>query len=374
MNFNAETLNELMNQYKTPVLLCDKSFCIIAVNEFITENDLNIPIGQHISDVFTCNQNELEVVLDRALKGLPCFSTNFEYKLLNTTMGMFPIYVDDAVSSILCVFDFVDIDEAIRSRNGSSSVFISDQFRSPIAGIINVSAILARNYQENEDYKNLEYLDHIAHCCYSMLNTSVSVQDYYMLVNSKKEFKMKKLILNDFLENLCRILQVLLVNSSFRLEFQDGCSEAITTEFDEDMISLAIFQTIANSCEFSPQGSTIKVMITRNNNKANITISDEGVGIEKKYINRVFDPFFSYHLTPVSEERIGVGLGLPIVKKIVDAHNGQVFITSEVNKGTTISFALPIVDNSETELTLHSDSTKYVTDKFSHIYLIFADI
>ncbi len=239
---------------------------------------------------------------------------------------------------------------------------------------MNVSAILARQFQDKEDYKSLEYLDHIAHCCYAMLNTSVSVQEYYMLVNSEREFKMKKLILNIFLENLCRTLQVMFVNSSFKLEFKDTCDDVIVTKFDEDMLSLAIFQVIANCCNFSPKGSTIQLLISKNNNNANITIIDDGIGIDTKIINRVFDPFFSVHASPVPEEDMGIGLGLPIAKKIVEEHNGQIFITSELNKGTTLVMVLPIAEDDVTELTLNSDTTKYVTNKFSNIYLIFANI
>ncbi|MFZ2539164.1 MAG: HAMP domain-containing sensor histidine kinase [Oscillospiraceae bacterium] len=374
MNFNVEMLNKIFDEYQTPVLLCDKNFCITAVNEFINKNNMNIPVGQHLTNAFPSNSIELNSALDKVLVGAPYFSTNFEYNLLKTTMCMFPIINENETTSILCLFDFADIGEAIHSYTGSVSSVISDRYRSPIAGIMNVSAILARRFQENEDYKSLEYLDHIAHCCYLMLNTSVSVQEYYLLVNSEREFKMKKLILNSFLENLCRTLQVLFVNSSFKLVFEDVCDDAIITKFDEDMLSLAIFQIIANSCNFSPKGSTIKLLISRSNNKASITISDEGIGIENKIINRVFDPFFSVHASPVPEENMGIGLGLPIAKKIVEEHNGQIFITSELNKGTTIVIVLPIVEDDGTELTLNSDTTKYVTNKFSNIYLIFANI
>lgn len=374
MNINYNDSSNIFDEYNTPVFSCDKNFNILTVNKFIKNSDMNISIGQHINDIFSSNSIDLLAALEKANNGLPYLSTNFEYNLLNTTLCMFPVIKSGELQSIVCFLDFLDLNEPLHSYVGSVTSVISDRYRSPIAGIMNVSAILARRFQEMEDYKSLDYLNHIAHCCYLMLNTSVSVQEYYMLVNSKRDFKIKKLVLNTFLENLCRALQVLFVNSSFKLEFEN-CEEEIITKFDEDMLSLAIFQIISNSCNFSPNDSTIKIAVTKKGDKTNITITDEGIGIDKKIIDRVFDPFFSVHSSPVPEENMGIGLGLPIAKKIIEKHNGQIFITSEVNQGTVIVISLPITDDSDdTPLTLNSDTAKYVTDKFSNIYLLFANI
>ena len=70
-------------------------------------------------------------------------------------------------------------------------------------------------------------------------------------------------------------------------------------------------------------------------------VSDEGIGIPKKHIPKLFNRFYR-----VDEARTkdtgGNGLGLSIVKSIVDMHNGHIFIDSEVNKGTTVTLKLPI--------------------------------
>ena len=185
---------------------------------------------------------------------------------------------------------------------------------------------------------------------------------------------MKKLSLNKYLANVTIALKLFFMKTDFQLEFKDNCEQPIITNFDEDMLSLAIFQIIANSCNFSPRGSTIRLVLSQHNDSAVITISDEGSGIDSKLIHRVFEPFFSIHASPVPEEDMGMGLGLPIAKKIIESHNGKIILNSELHKGTTIMLTLPIIDDNDSQVVLSSDTTKYMTDKFSNIYLIFANI
>lgn len=374
MKHEFNLLFDVINVYKAPVFICSRDFFIVCVNDFIINNKCNIAKGQHINDVLTNYSIDYLSAFDRVLKGLPFFSTNFEFNFLDTTLCMLPIIENSTTEYVVCILDISGDSSPLLSYKGSISPLISERYRAPVAGIMNVSAILARRFQADEDYKSLNYLNHISHCCYLMLNTSVSVQEYYMLVNNKRELNIKKLVINRFLENICRTLQVLFVNSGYTLELTGISDEDIITEFDEDMVSLALFHIISNSCKFSAKGSTIKVVLTKNNNSVNISISDEGIGIDNTLLSRIFDPFFSISPTPITEDEMGIGLGLPIAKKVIEAHGGQIFVTSEQNKGTTIVVSLPIKSDDSTELTLNSDTTKYITDKFSNVYLIFSEI
>jgi len=96
---------------------------------------------------------------------------------------------------------------------------------------------------------------------------------------------------------------------------------------------------LTNAVKYSPPGSTITVQgrLVGDPPSALVHVSDEGIGIAKEHLSRIFD---RYYLTETSEK--GVGLGLYICKGLVKAMGGEIWVVSEVNKGSTFSFTLPV--------------------------------
>ncbi|MBI4719884.1 MAG: sensor histidine kinase, partial [Chitinivibrionia bacterium] len=85
----------------------------------------------------------------------------------------------------------------------------------------------------------------------------------------------------------------------------------------------------------SKAGDTIRVSLTdRDTVGAQLTIADTGAGIDEAVLDRIFEPFFTTRST-------GSGLGLAVVKDIVDNHSGEIAIESEVGRGTTATVTLP---------------------------------
>ncbi|MGB6127965.1 MAG: HAMP domain-containing sensor histidine kinase [Psychrilyobacter sp.] len=110
---------------------------------------------------------------------------------------------------------------------------------------------------------------------------------------------------------------------------------------DEKLILQAVRAIIENSIKYTPKNRKITISYEQEKSYFKIKVSDEGIGIPKKHIPKLFNRFYR-----VDEARTkdtgGNGLGLSIVKSIVDMHNGHIFIDSDVNKGTTVTLKLPI--------------------------------
>jgi signal transduction histidine kinase len=108
---------------------------------------------------------------------------------------------------------------------------------------------------------------------------------------------------------------------------------------DTDQMSQVLINLIMNAVHAMPQGGTLRLGIGRERDMVKLTISDTGHGIPKEVVQKIFDPFFT-----TKEFGKGTGLGLTVVKGILDEHQGSITVESEEGSGTTFTILLPISD------------------------------
>ena len=133
------------------------------------------------------------------------------------------------------------------------------------------------------------------------------------------------------------------LNATFIREIED---ETIFVEIDEDKITQVLDNIISNAMKYSPEGGIITFKTKQSEDKITISISDEGVGIPKDNLDKIFDRF--YRVDKARTRKLGgTGLGLAIAKEMVNAHGGNIWADSVEGKGTTIFFTLPYDRNAE---------------------------
>jgi two-component system, OmpR family, sensor histidine kinase VicK len=114
----------------------------------------------------------------------------------------------------------------------------------------------------------------------------------------------------------------------------------IIVDIDQDKITQVLDNIISNSIKYSPDGGKITCKVMMYHEFIEVKIADQGVGIPKENLHRIFDRF--YRVDKARARRFGgTGLGLAIAKEMIQAHNGQIWATSTEGKGTTIHFTLP---------------------------------
>lgn len=113
---------------------------------------------------------------------------------------------------------------------------------------------------------------------------------------------------------------------------QNGCRFV----FDPDLLTVALANLVQNAIQASAEGQTVEIRIERTANDAKIWVTDHGCGIPPQHLENIFNPFFT-------TKPQGIGLGLPIVAKIIDEHQGRIDVLSEEGKGTTFEMVLPAV-------------------------------
>jgi signal transduction histidine kinase len=111
---------------------------------------------------------------------------------------------------------------------------------------------------------------------------------------------------------------------------------------DYRRLERVLLNLLGNASTFAPAGSTITIAVRSEARQPEVTIAvrDEGPGIAAEAMPHLFDQFFTAR-TSSSRHNIGVGLGLPIARGIVEAHGGRIWVESVAGEGTTVSFTLP---------------------------------
>lgn len=126
-------------------------------------------------------------------------------------------------------------------------------------------------------------------------------------------------------------------NVSFKREITE---DAIFVEIDEDKITQVLDNIISNAMKYSPEGGTITFKVKELDDQIVASISDEGVGIPKDNLDKIFDRF--YRVDKARTRKLGgTGLGLAIAREMVNAHGGRIWAESVEGKGTTVQFTLP---------------------------------
>ena len=104
--------------------------------------------------------------------------------------------------------------------------------------------------------------------------------------------------------------------------------------FDADLLTVALANLVQNAIQASAAGQEVEVRIERTDGAVKIWVTDQGHGIPSQHLESVFNPFFT-------TKPEGVGLGLPIVAKIIDEHQGRIEVFSDPGKGTKFEIVLP---------------------------------
>jgi two-component system sensor histidine kinase ArlS len=224
--------------------------------------------------------------------------------------------------------------DRIQKSFESQSKFVSDashELRTPLAIIKGYAEIIKKRRLSNEEVFD-ESIDAIINETENMKNL---VQKLLMLAKGEEErlnITLVKTPMQKFIKEIAFDSKLLSVDHDIVLARNDNYSLNI----DRSLIKQGIRALIENAIKYSPADTTITIDSYIEEGKAHISVSDMGIGIDKSEHAKIFERFYRVDESR-SKDTGGTGLGLAIVKKIADAHNSEILVDSEINKGTKIT-------------------------------------
>ncbi len=157
-----------------------------------------------------------------------------------------------------------------------------------------------------------------------------------------------KLVYNTSVFNFADLIRETVVN----IQITSSTHQLIITgnpdaklEGDRDRLEQVLINYLTNAIKYSPGADKVEIHSVVSSGKLIVSIRDFGVGIEPENLNKIFDRFYRVDKTSMKYE--GLGLGLYVASEIVSRHNGSFWIESELNKGSSFFFMLPLIDEAQ---------------------------
>jgi CheY-like chemotaxis protein/nitrogen-specific signal transduction histidine kinase len=244
--------------------------------------------------------------------------------------------------------------------NEAKSAFlstVSHELRTPLTSVLGFTKIIRKRLEDKifpaldrNDGKNEKTINQIS----ENLNVVISegerlthlindVLDLAKIEAGKMEWNFEKVSLPEVAERAIMATSSLFDQKSLQL-VKNIDTNIPEISGDRDKLIQVIINLISNAVKFTDSGF-VTCDVYRKNDELVVSITDTGIGIAMDDYSAVFEQFKQVGGDTLTDKPKGTGLGLPICKEIVEHHGGRIWLESEVGKGSTFSFALPVIQN-----------------------------
>ena len=214
------------------------------------------------------------------------------------------------------------------------------ELRTPLTSIQGFSELLLMrdDFTEKERKKYLEYINKQAEGLAVIINDLLDISR----IESGRRFVLNKELCNvgDTIKQTLPCFQEHYKEHKFEVTLPE---ESVEVFVDKEKIGQVLKNLLSNAGKYSPDGGLVRVIGKIFEDHFQVSIVDHGLGMTPEQVEKIFEKFYRVDASNSAIE--GTGLGMAIVKHIVEAHGGKVWVESELGKGTTVRFTIPIENN-----------------------------
>jgi signal transduction histidine kinase len=244
------------------------------------------------------------------------------------------------------------------SSNQAKSDFLanmSHELRTPLNHIIGFTELVLDKSFGDLNENQEDYLKDVHHSSHHLLSLINDILDLSKVEAGKLELQVETVNIETLLKNSIVMIKEKAIKHSIEIQLEaNGIPENMNA--DERKIKQVMYNLLSNAMKFTSEGGKVKIKAqnykfngngSKNDKKPHragikISVSDTGIGIDSKDLDRVFNPFEQVQ-SSASRKFQGTGLGLSLTRQLVELHGGTIWVESEgESKGATFSFIVPI--------------------------------
>ena len=223
----------------------------------------------------------------------------------------------------------------------------SHELRSPLNSIIGFSELLTKQLDGLPPETVQEFMKNITTSGRHLQQIINDILDLSKIEAGKMDLHIASYPISYFEEGVRGVLAAAIAAKNIRLEFTFA-ADIEELVVDQTRFKQILINLVSNAVKFSHPGGTVRVTSQRVDNDLRFTVEDEGIGMRSEDMTSLFKPFKQADNGREMNHE-GIGLGLAITKKLVELHGGSIWAESEVGRGTTIAFTIPLIVDAGSE-------------------------
>jgi signal transduction histidine kinase len=288
-----------------------------------------------------CNINDPECHLDRIRNWHENLETNITTLIKN--LKDIKKYSEEAKAA--CSEHYAKTVQLTKAKT-RFTYEVSHELKAPLASVYNIINVILDGYLEKDVKRQKELLNRAKARINDVIKLLNDLLMFSHLEEGTGEIEIEKIDTGKLLSSLTEEMDAFASENNIKIDW--NLSDSIPPIYgNPELLRRAFINIIHNAIKYSNQGNKVKVTSKKDNNTFLLRVKDQGIGIRKKELPMIFDIFFRGENARPEHKKEGMGLGLSLVKRIINAHGGTIKVKSNLNKGTTVEVSFPVIQKKE---------------------------
>jgi PAS domain S-box-containing protein len=284
--------------------------------------------------------NELKQHLDAMLATEASDQFQLEWKVNETQSKHYAVkasFIDGKLVNKRILLVISDVTKEVQSEQQRDDLvaFVIHELRNPLANIALCHTMIEESITSDDKEGADEYLKMSKQNSLRLKSLIQELYDATKAGSGNLQFNKTAFVFDDLVNEVIETIQ--LSNTGYNIVKKGSVNLVVTA--DRSRINQVFSNYLLNAIKYSPGSNKIVVEVFLENGNVVVSVTDFGKGIPAGEIDYLFERYYRSEKTNSVE---GLGLGLFLSKKIIDAHNGRVWVTSKENKGSTFYFSIPV--------------------------------
>lgn len=294
---------------------------------------------------------------------------------------VFKLNNEVAELAVMCI----DVTNEVTERNLAKKslemeeeffINITHELKTPLNVIFSANQLMSMQLSEGLNEKNTVSFERnmkiIKQNCYRLTKLVNNIVDLSKIESGHLDLNLQNVNIVELVEDIVQSIYHYIEGKGLNVIFDTNTEEKIMA-VDSYKIERIILNLISNAIKFSDKSNEITVTVQDEGDFVEIDIKDNGVGMEKEYLDVIFERFHQIDKT-LSRNAEGSGIGLALVKSLVEMHGGEIRVESMLGEGSTFKIILParLIDETENKnfIMFMDNKSEKINIEFSDIYSI----